>query len=95
MPAYVIVDADVTDAEKYETYKALAAPSIAKYGGTYKVRGGAVTVLEGPWAPTRVVVGEFPTVEQAKAWYDGPEYREARAARAGAANFRMIVVDGV
>ena len=51
MPAYVIVDCEVTDPERYETYKQLAPPAIAKYGGRYLVRGGEMTPLEGDWRP--------------------------------------------
>jgi uncharacterized protein (DUF1330 family) len=61
MPAYLIVDCEVTDPERYEVYKQLAPPAIAKYGGRYLVRGGATTILEGSWQPNRVVVLEFRT----------------------------------
>lgn len=95
MPAFLIVDAEVTDPVAYERYKALAAPAVARYGGRYLARGGAAETLEGEWSPRRIVVLEFSDAAAAKAFYDGPEYREARAARAGAAEFRMIVVEGV
>lgn len=94
MAAYVIVDIEVTDPARYEEYKSLAAPTIGLHGGRYIVRGGAVTTLEGDWRPTRMVVLEFPTVEQAKAWWDAPDYRHARSIRQEAARTRMIVVEG-
>lgn len=95
MPAYVIVDCQVTDPAKYENYKQLAPPAIAKYGGRYLVRGGAATQLEGQWRPNRVVVLEFPDVETVRRFYDSPEYRAARDVRAGAATMNMIVVEGL
>jgi uncharacterized protein (DUF1330 family) len=95
MPAYVIVDCEVSDPERYETYKALAPPAIAKFGGRYLVRGGDVTPLEGDWQPSRVVILEFPDVETAKRFYASPEYSAARAKRADAAIMNMIVVPGV
>lgn len=95
MPAYLIADVEVTDAIRYEQYKALAAPAIAKHGGRYLVRGGAHASLEGPWRPHRLVIVEFPDVETAKRFYDSPEYREARAARAGAATGNFVVVEGL
>jgi uncharacterized protein (DUF1330 family) len=52
-----------------------------------------MTVLEGDWAPERIVVIEFPTVDAAKRWYDSPEYAAARAVRAGAGRWNMIVVE--
>ena len=45
MVAYVIADIDVTDPEKYEVYKQLAPPAIAKHGGRYLARGGHMAVL--------------------------------------------------
>ncbi len=95
MSAYLIVDCLVTDAAKYESYKQLAPPAIAKYGGRYLVRGGAAAQLEGQWQPNRIVVLEFPDVATARRFYDSPEYRAARDVRAGAAAMDIIVVEGV
>ncbi|MET0682984.1 MAG: DUF1330 domain-containing protein [Casimicrobiaceae bacterium] len=95
MPAYLIVDCEVTDPERYEIYKQLAPPAIAKYGGRYLVRGGDVTPLEGDWRPNRVVILEFPDVETAKRFYASPEYGNARAKRAGAATMNMVLVPGI
>lgn len=95
MPAYLIADVEVTDPARYEQYKALAAPAIAKHGGRYLVRGGAHTSLEGSWRPHRLVILEFPDIETAKRFYDSQEYREAQAARAGAATGNFVVVEGL
>jgi Uncharacterized conserved protein len=38
---------------------------------------------------------KFPSVEAARAFYDSPEYRKARAAREGAAVMRLLAVEGV
>ena len=96
MAAYLMAEAKVTDPAAYETYKRLAQVAIAQYGGRYLVRGGAVDVLEGQWTPPqRLVLVEFPSVEQAKKFYDSPEYRAARDARATAADMNMLVVAGV
>jgi uncharacterized protein (DUF1330 family) len=95
MPAYVIVDCEVTDSGRYERYKQLAPPAIARYGGRYLARGGETTPLEGDWHPHRIVVLEFPDAQTAKRFYESPEYRAARAERAGAANMNMILVEGL
>jgi uncharacterized protein (DUF1330 family) len=95
VPAYAIFDIVVTDPERYEDYKKLAPPAIAAYGGKYLARGGKLDVLEGDWNPGRIVVLEFPTAEQAKAWIESPEYREARALRHATATTRAILVDGM
>jgi uncharacterized protein (DUF1330 family) len=95
MPAYLIVDADVLDPEQYEQYKAASPGAIAAGGGRFLVRGGEVAVLEGDWSPARVVVVEFENIEAAKAFYESPEYQAAIKLREGAANFKMIAVEGV
>lgn len=95
MPAYLIVDCEVTDTERYEAYKLLAPPAIAKFGGRYLVRGGEMTPLEGDWRPGRIVVLEFPDVETAKRFYVSPEYVAARQTRAGAARMNMVLVPGI
>ena len=95
MPSYVLVDCEVIDPARYENYKKLAPPAIAKYGGRYLVRSGAMREIEGDWHPKRIVVIEFPDTETAARFYDSPEYRAARAERAGAAKMNMVIVEGI
>jgi uncharacterized protein (DUF1330 family) len=95
MPAYLIVDCEVTDPARYENYKKLTPAAIAAHGGRFLVRGGATAVLEGEWQPKRVVVVEFPTLAAARAFYDSPEYRKACVEREGAAKMNIIAAEGV
>ena len=95
MPAYVIVETDIIDPEQYERYKAASPGAVEAGGGRFVVRGGELAVLEGEWRPSRLVVLEFPDLETAKAFYDSELYREAKALREGAANLRMVAVEGV
>jgi uncharacterized protein (DUF1330 family) len=95
MPAYVIVQIEIHDAETYERYRALVPPSIAAYGGRFVVRGGPVTTLEGDWRPARLVVLEFPSADVARAWWASPEYAEAKALRLASATSEMVLVEGV
>ena len=95
MPAYIVVDITVEDAQTYERYRALAPPSIALYGGRYLVRGGATEALEGTWTPSRLVILEFPTAERAQAWWASPEYAEAKALRQTCARTDMLLVEGI
>ena len=95
MPAYLIVETDITDPEQYEQYKAAAPAAIKAHGGRYVVRGGELATLEGAWQPKRVVVVEFPDLEAAKRFYDSPEYQAARKLREGAATLNMVAVEGI
>ncbi len=95
MAAYIVVEVDVRDASRYEDYKRLVPPTLAQYGGRFIVRGGAAETLEGDWSPGRVVILEFPSAEQARAWWDSPEYAPAKALRQATAHTQMILVEGV
>ncbi|MDQ6844314.1 MAG: DUF1330 domain-containing protein [Bacteroidota bacterium] len=94
MPAYVIVEIDIKDPVSYEDYKKLTPASIAAYGGKFIVRGAKTECLEGDWNPMRLVVLEFPTLEQAKSWWASPEYADAKMIRQRSAKTKMIVVNG-
>lgn len=95
MSAYVIVQVDVHDPERYQKYREMVPPTLEAYGGRFVVRGGQTETLEGSWDPGRIVVLEFESVARAKAWWDSEEYREAKALRQQTSHTEMIVVEGV
>lgn len=95
MAGYVIVDIRITDPQGYEEYRRAASPTISQYGGTYLVRAGAHEVAEGDWTPSRLVLLRFDSVEQARRWYDSPEYASARAIRERTAVSRLVFVEGI
>jgi len=94
MPACVIVQIEVEDTVRYAEYRRIAPPTLAVYGGRYVVRGGECQSLEGAWMPRRLVVLEFPTIEQARAWWDSPEYAPAKALRQQSARTEMVLIEG-
>jgi len=95
VPAYVMANVDVKDPVRYEDYKRMVPPTMAKYGGRFIVRGGDVEVLEGDWRPNRLVLLEFPSVEQARAWWHSPEYAEARALRQATSTGTLLILEGL
>jgi uncharacterized protein (DUF1330 family) len=94
MPAYVVAEVNVSDAEAYKVYQGLAEQAVAEAGARFLVRGGAPEILEGDWDPPRVVVLEFADAATARDWYDSATYRAAREARQGAATLNMVLVEG-
>ena len=94
MTAYVIVEMTVTDPVRIEEYRKLAGASVAQHGGRFVVRGGRSETLDGDWRPQRLVVLEFPSLDQAKRWHASPEYRAACEIRDRAASTRMVAVEG-
>jgi len=95
MPAYFIVDVDVHNPAGMREYLERVPGTLTKYGGRYIVRGGQFEVMEGDWQPARVVVLEFPNMEQAKRWYGCEEYEEMKAAMLKAAKTNIVLVEGV
>lgn len=94
MNAYIIADVTINDPVRYEDYKKLTPGSLAPFGGKFIVRGGATEVLEGDWAPGRLVVIEFPSREKAKAWWSSDGYAPAKALRQATAYTKMLLVEG-
>jgi uncharacterized protein (DUF1330 family) len=94
MAAYVIVEVRVTNPEPYAAYRDLAGASVARHGGRFLVRGGAVTPLEGDWKPERFVVIEFPSVDAAKAFYFSEDYQDALKVRLANSEGRAFIVEG-
>jgi uncharacterized protein (DUF1330 family) len=95
MAAYVISEVEPRDAVAMETYRTLAAQSIAQYDGRYLVRGGAAELVEGGPALKTLIVVEFPSMARAREWYASAEYAEALKVRRTALERRLVFVEGV
>ena len=95
MAAYIVAHIEVTDPARYEEYRRQVAATITQYGGRFLVRGGATEVLEGSLRPGRVVILEFASIEQAKTWWDSPEYRPLRELRQRASTGDLFAVAGI
>lgn len=94
MAAYLVADSTITDPQQFQSYRELVQVALEKFGGRYLVRGGKCETVEGDWQPGRLAILEFASSEQAQLFYDSPEYRAARDARASAANVNMVLVEG-
>ena len=95
MVAYVISEVEPRDAAAMETYRTLAAESIAQYGGRYLVRGGAAELVEGGPSLKTLIIVEFPSMARARKWYASAEYAQALKVRRTALERRLIFVEGV
>lgn len=92
--AYLIADIRVDDVDRYQDYVANVPALVARHGGRYRVRGGAVDVLEGPWSPGRLVILEFPDRAAALAFYNDPAYAPFKALRQAVTASAVAIVDG-
>ena len=94
MTAFVVSRVRLKPGPALEEYRRLAAQSIERHGGRYRVRGGIQQVLEGEWAPATIIV-EFPTSEAAWAWYASSDYASALQHRDAALDRDLVLVEGV
>lgn len=94
MTAYIIARIEVTDLEDYKTYASQTVAMAEKAGGTFLVKGGPMTQVEGT-GPDRHVVISFPTREQALAWYHSPEYQAILPIALRSSTRDLVIVDGI
>jgi uncharacterized protein (DUF1330 family) len=96
MSAYVLVNVRASDdSADMKQYSATFPSTLEAYGGRFVIRGGDIEVREGRWDGTWLVVIEFPSMGQARQWYESPEYRRAAALREGHADLDFVIVDGL
>ena len=96
-PAYLLVQGHVTDREGFKAYNAALPPIYRKYGGEYLalVPAPLVEVAEGPAENRSIVLARFPSREAARAFWDSPEYTEAKKLREGKGTFFVTILDGL
>jgi uncharacterized protein (DUF1330 family) len=96
MPAYVIASVTAAhDQEKLAEYRERNTDAVAKHGGRFVARGGRHEVLEGDYAPVRVVIIEFADLDAARGWYESDDYAPLRELRRSASDTHILVVEGV
>lgn len=91
---YIIARITVTDPTRYAEYVTMASAAIRKHGGTALARGGRFEALEGEARPRNVII-EFPSFEEARAYYLSADYQAAVQHRAPAATAELVLVEGV
>ena len=94
MAAYVIGEVEVMDPAAYEDYRKQVGAVVTKYGGRFIARGGKVEALEGGWSPKRLVLLEFPSMEQVLKWYRSPEYAPLIKLRQKTSRGKLVAVEG-
>ena len=94
MAGYVVVQVTVHDPVTFSEYQKLVTDTVDKFGGRYLVRGGSFENLEGEWDPNRLVIIEFESVEQAKAWWSSDEYSPALQLREESASSKLLIIEG-
>ena len=96
MTAYLVVDTDLTNPERYEDYKRLAKPIVEQHGGEYLARGGEITRNETDlWDPKRLVLIRFPSANQARSFYNSAEYQQVLKISKESARRTVVILEGL
>jgi uncharacterized protein (DUF1330 family) len=95
MPAYMIITREKTrDVTELEQYKQLTPASFKEHPATIRAIHSRMEVLEGGDAED-VILLEFPSYEEAQAWYQSETYQSASKHRHLGGDYRFILADGV
>ena len=82
------------DAAELARSKQLAPPGFKEHPAIIRAIHGRTEVLEGS-AVEDIVILEYPTYEDAKAWYHGPAYQGASKHRHQGGDYRFILTEGM
>jgi uncharacterized protein (DUF1330 family) len=96
MKAYAIGSVQMRDDSWVKEYAAKTEAIVTRHGGRYLVRGANMEKLEGADPlPHVMVVIEFPSMEQARAWHSDPEYAPLIQLRQTGCDIELILVEGL
>lgn len=94
MPALLIIQASVSQKEKYKAYQEVVKPVIESFGGRFEASGVGLEVLEGSHDGRRLIVFEFPSMEDIRKFWQSPAYAAVKRLRYGAAKIDVWAVPG-
>ena len=95
MKGYVIVDTEVMDQEAYHEFLQRIPGIVEGQGGRFIVRTSNAEPVEGGWAPKRLVIMEFDSLEAARSFVNSDAYTANDELRHRAARARIVLVEGV
>lgn len=92
MTVYLIAQIQIHDPERYSQYGDGFMDIFSSYAGKLLSVDESPNVLEGEWDFTRTVLLEFPSEQEARAWYDSPEYQALVQHRFAASDANITMV---
>ena len=95
MRGYILAQINIKDREGFSGYADKAAPVVAQYGGKFLVGTGKVETVEGERGRHRMVLIEFPSLAQARTFYDSPEYQDVLPMRFASSQTELFMAEGL
>ncbi|HEY0981755.1 DUF1330 domain-containing protein [Schlesneria sp.] len=95
MPAYIVFTREKTlDQSELEAYWSKVGTTLEGVPLKVLAAYGPHQSLEGPDVEG-VVIAEFPSMSEARTWYESPAYQEVAKHRHRGAIYRGVIVEGV
>jgi uncharacterized protein (DUF1330 family) len=90
--AFIFGAHTMRDPAHFQSYADLVPDVVASYRGRFLARTSIVTPLAGGVTPNRVVIIEFPSADDAVAYYVSDAYAPLLKLRLATANARLVVI---
>ena len=94
MSAYLIIQAQINDWEKFKSYTQVVPAIVKQYGGEYIVMDGEPEIFEGTETGS-VVISKWPSKAAAQRFWQSNEYKNAMPLRAGTGEFQVMLVNSL
>ncbi len=92
MSVYIIAQISIHDRETYNKYESGFDEIFMKHKGFVTSVDEDPEVLEGEWPFTRTVLLTFRSEEQARGWFESPEYQELAKYRRAASTANIVMI---
>jgi len=93
MSCYFVAQITIHDRDAYGLYEDGFDEVLGKFNGTVIAVDDHPVLLEGEWNHGRIVLIRFPSKEEARRWYDSPEYRRLAEHRFRASEATTMLVE--
>jgi uncharacterized protein (DUF1330 family) len=94
-PAFAVVEVVVSDQEAYaKEFLPPVTKTVAEFGGKLLAVGGKTVSLAGAPPAPRVVVAQWPNMDQMESWWNSQATKDAYAIGGKYATFRIFGVEG-
>lgn len=95
MTSYIVARIRISDRDRYATYESGFMAIFSRYNGRLLAVDDAPEVIEGTWPCTRTVLIEFPSGEDAMAWYRSDAYQQLAQHRFAASEADIALIQGL
>lgn len=93
MPAYVVIDIDIRDSDRFGQYVEQITPMLEAADARAVSFDPDPSALEGDWTPSTVVILEFPTKAAADTLFGSDAYQPLRELRHSIATSKIVIAE--